>query len=316
MSFRIIICGSLVLVAVAGADVGLVGDQLRVYGSLRPEAIARGPEGGDLLRRMDDGYSRVGVSGETEIDDRWTGFYRYERRVSANDGEDDGAVRGDTNELRQVHGGVRGPYGSLAMGRHYGLYYDYIDDELDRHRSHYSDAIVFGDLFVSNAVIYRSPDLGVGDFGALVEFNDGDASGEAVGERFEFAGTLRLAGVALHAGYVASPEHDGLLGLALSRPVGPLTLTGLFQRLDRGAATEALFSAAVDVDLGPRRGARLAVTMRRDDPDRGSDDLYFIGGVDQRLSAELLAFVEVFSRAADADGADETALVTGLRFEF
>ena len=32
------------------------------------------------------------------------------------------------------------------MGRHYGLYHDYVDDELDRHRSHYSNAIVFGDL--------------------------------------------------------------------------------------------------------------------------------------------------------------------------
>ena len=52
------------------------------------------------MRRMDDGYSRVGVHGETELDDGWAGFYRYERRVSANDGEDDGAVRGDHNELR------------------------------------------------------------------------------------------------------------------------------------------------------------------------------------------------------------------------
>ena len=207
MSCGAIICGGMIPAVAAGADVG--SERLSVYGSLRPEAIVRGPEGGDLLRRMDDGYSRLGVHGETDLDDSWAGFYRYERRVSANDGEDDGAVRGDNNELRQVHVGVRGPYGSVAIGRHYGLYYDYIDDELDRHRSHYSDAIVFGDLFVSNAVVYRSPDLGFGDFGALVEFNDGDASDEAVGERIEVAGTLRLAGTVLRAGYVASPEHDG-----------------------------------------------------------------------------------------------------------
>ncbi len=127
------------------------------FGSLRPEAIAVSRENGDLARRMDDGYSRIGVRGETGIGARWTGFYRYERRVSANDGESDGAARADRNELRQVHVGVRGRLGSVSIGRHYGLYYDFIDDELDRHRSHYSDAIIFGDLFVSNAVVYRSP---------------------------------------------------------------------------------------------------------------------------------------------------------------
>ena len=95
---------------------------------------------------MDDGYSRVGLKGKVELSETSWGFYRYERRVSANDGQSDGAVRGDNNELREVHVGIGGTFGTLAIGRHYGLYYDVIDDELDRHRSHYSDAIVFGDL--------------------------------------------------------------------------------------------------------------------------------------------------------------------------
>ena len=94
---------------------------IQIYGSLRPETIARSPEGGDLVRRMDDGYSRIGIKGETELSGALTGFYKYERRVSANDGEDDGAVRGDHNELRQVHAGVRGAFGAVSMGRHYGL---------------------------------------------------------------------------------------------------------------------------------------------------------------------------------------------------
>ena len=111
--------------------------------------IARFPEAGDNVRRMDDGYSRVGVKGSTELSETLAGFYKYERRVSANDGEDDGAVRQDHNELRQVYAGISGNFGALSIGRHYGLYYDYIDDELDRHCSHYSDSIVFGDLFVS-----------------------------------------------------------------------------------------------------------------------------------------------------------------------
>lgn len=99
---------------------------IKIYGSIRPEIIGRFPEGGDGVRRMDDGYSRVGVKGRAALTESLSGFYKYERRVSANDGEDAGAVRGDHNELRQVHAGIRGNFGSLSIGRHYGLYYDYL----------------------------------------------------------------------------------------------------------------------------------------------------------------------------------------------
>ena len=71
-----------------------LNELIDIYGSLRPEVIARFPEAGDNVRRMDDGYSRIGVKGTTELSASLAGFYKYERRVSANDGEDDGAVRG------------------------------------------------------------------------------------------------------------------------------------------------------------------------------------------------------------------------------
>lgn len=164
-------------------------DLVDIYGSLRPELIVRTPEGGKRYAEWMTGYSRVGVKGATELRDELVGFYKYERRVSANDGQDDGAVRADNNELRQVHVGMRGKFGSVAIGRHYGLYYDFIDDELDRHRSHYADAVVFGDLFVSNAIRFDSNAMGPFVFGALVELNDSDGAGNAIDERIEVAGT-------------------------------------------------------------------------------------------------------------------------------
>ncbi len=298
------------------SDTEASDDELLIFfGSFRPEAIAVSREDGDLARRMDDGYSRVGVRGQTDLG-TWTGFYRYERRVSANDGESDGAARPDRNELRQVHVGVKGAPGSLSIGRHYGLYYDFIDDELDRHRSHYSDAIVFGDLFVSNAAVYRSPDLPQGNFGILVELNDANANGDAVEERVELAGTFRLGETSLHLGYVHSPNHDGLFGAVLSYPIGALNVAAVFQQRDQGAADERLFSLAVDAKISESRTARVAVTQRSDSPDADLDDLYLIAGADQRLSQHLLAFLEGFVRAADGAGADETALVAGFRFDF
>ena len=86
------------------------------------------------------------------------------------------------------------------------------------------------------------------------------------------------------------------------------------QQFDHGATDEQLLSLAVDADAGQDRTARLAVTRRQDDPD--NDELYLIAGVDQRLSPHLLGFVELYSRAGDRPGTDESALVSGFRFDF
>ena len=283
---------------------------LQVYGSLRPEIIGRLPEDGDLVRRMDDGYSRIGVKGRTTLTGELYGFYTYERRVSANDGQADGAVRSDNNELRQVYVGIDGGFGALSIGRHYGLYYDYIDDELDRHRSHYSDAIVFGDLFVSNAVVYRSPSLGGGDFGMLVELNDTDEGGEPIGERVELAATWRHRDLAVHTGYVHSPFHDGLFGLASSYQYRSLKLTGVYQKK---VEANQLISLALDAELGPRNKVRLAATVE----DAAQNELYLIAGGDHILSVHFLAFVEYFRKSTQSARLDNgSALLGGFRFDF
>ncbi len=289
-----------------------------IYGSFRPEVIGRFPEAGDNTRLMDDGYSRVGVKGQTELSNTLQGFYKYERRVSANDGEDDGAVRGDNNELREVHVGLSGPLGSLSMGRHYGLYYDYVDDELDRHRSHYSDAIVFGDLFVSNALSYRSPEFALGNFGVLVEFNDADNQGKSIDERIELAGTLRHGAGTVHAGYVSSPIHEGLYGVAASYDYRQARLVGVYQAIERaGGAEETLASLALDAKIDSDRSVRVALTSKRDQDDSNLDQLFVIVGGDHRFSDHVLVFVEVFRKSTErTQPQDESTLIGGIRFDF
>ena len=146
--------------------------------------------------------------------------------------------------------------------------------------------------------------------------NDADGSGDAVEERVELAGTARFAGTSLHLGHVLSPDHDGLFGAAVSRPVGAFSVTAVFQQVDRGAADERLLSLALDAKISQTRTARVAVTQRSDSPDADRDDLYLIAGADQRLSQNLLTFLEVSVRSADGAGADESALVAGFRFDF
>jgi len=289
-----------------------------IYGSLRPEVVFRSPEGGERVRRMADRYSRVGLKGRVEVPQSTIfGFYKYERRVSANDGEDDGAVRGDHNELRQVHVGIGNGLGTLTIGRHYGLYYDVIDDEIDRHRSHYSDAIVFGDLFVSNAVLYQSPS-GPVQGGVLVEFNDADATGAPVDERIEFATSLADRGFSLHLGYVNSPAHDGLFGVAGSYGVDGWKAAGVYQRFKRSSAqTDKLWSGSIDLDVTPVNGVRLAFTRKLDGLDPDLDETVLTGGADHRFTDQFVMWVEYAKKSTKvAQAGDEAAVVMGLRLDF
>ncbi len=293
-------------------------DLIKIYASLRPEVVGRFPESGNHVRRMDDGYSRVGIKGRAKLPDQLSGFYKYERRVSANDGEDHGAVRADNNELRQVHVGLEGNFGSVSIGRHYGLYYDYIDDELDRHRSHYSDAIIFGDLFVSNSLVYYSPDFGSVNFGVLVELNDADAQGKSIDERLEIVFTFHHQGFAVHAGYVSSPFHSGLFGVASSYGYRSVKVTGIYQRLQKlNNEDDTLISGAVDIDLTEHNTIRLAVTRKQNNMNINPDETYIIAGGDHKFSEHFLAFVEFFRKSTEvAQPSDASALVAGFRFDF
>ena len=307
----------LVHLSAVGARSYAPNQMITIYGSLRPEVIVSNPEGRDAVRRMDDGYSRVGVKGRADLGETLWGYYKYERRVSANDGEDDGAVRPDNNELREVHVGIGGSFGSLAIGRHYGQYYDVIDDEIDRHRSHYSDAAVFGDLFVSNGLLYRTPEIGPLSGGVLVELNDADAKGASIDERVELTLSLAVRGAALHLGYVSSPVHDGMLGLAGSYGFDRWTVAAVHQRLKGSSSPhDKIWSGAVDLDVRAGNRLRFAVTKTLAKGDRDLDETLMIGGGDHRFSDHFMLWVEIVrSSTRLVQSEDESALVAGMRFD-
>lgn len=296
-------------------------DNIDLYGSLRPEIIVRTLEGQDTVRRMDDGYSRIGLKGSLPIGEGMDGFFKAERRVSANDGEDDGAVRADNNEFRQVHVGLRSGLGSISIGRHYGVYYDVIDDEIDRHRSHYSDAVVFGDLFVSNSAVLSSPTFKLaGDLKLngtlLVEFNDTNASGNAENERVELALGFGLQDFKLNLAYVDAPAHDGLLGASFSWSMSNFTLAGTAQQKSLLITGEdQLFSLALDIDFNSANRLRFSATGLR--PDGGNDTDLFLIGIDHRFPKYVVAYIEAFNRSSDvALATDEQAAIMGLHINF
>ena len=314
---KVVLFSALLFLALSPIEAKEINELINIYGSLSPEVVFRTPEAKETIRVMDDGDSRVGLKGKAKISDTLSGFYKYERQVSGNDGEDDGAVRGDNNELHEVHVGLTGNFGSISIGRHCGVYYDYIDDEIDRHHSHYSDAIVFSSLFVSNSIRYDSPNIGAFSFGALAELNGSDPLGRAVDERFEIAGTISDKGLAIHAGYVHSPNHEGLFGISPTISHGAVTISGVYQKLKKAGDDDKLVSIAADIGISPKNRIRVATTVKRTDNTPDLDEVYLILGGDHKFSDHVLFYIETFRKTTDVPQlSDESAVVTGLRFDF
>jgi len=108
----------------------------------------------------------------------------------------------------------------------------------------------------------------------------------------------------VHAGYVKSPVHDGLFGLAASYQHGSFKLAGVYQqRID----AHKLYSIALDAALNDHNKARVSLTINDADP----SEVYLIAGADHVFSGHFLAFAELFRRSSD-----ESALVFGFRFDF
>ncbi|MDE9458741.1 porin [Xenorhabdus bovienii] len=69
----------------------------------------------------DDSRARLGVKGETQINDQLTGFGRYETEWKSNNTE----ASGSTYKTRLAYAGLKfANYGSLDYGRNYGVVYD------------------------------------------------------------------------------------------------------------------------------------------------------------------------------------------------
>ena len=75
----------------------------------------------DSSKDGDQTYVRMGIKGETQINDMLTGYGQWEYNVQANSTEGDGA----NNWTRLAFAGLKfGDYGSFDYGRNYGVLYD------------------------------------------------------------------------------------------------------------------------------------------------------------------------------------------------
>ncbi|MCE1831180.1 porin, partial [Enterobacter hormaechei] len=93
------------------------GNKLDLYGKVDVRhQIADGRSGED----GDASYARIGIKGETQINDQLTGFGRWEYNLKAHteEGKQDTATRLAFAGLKFAN------YGTLDYGRNYGVNYD------------------------------------------------------------------------------------------------------------------------------------------------------------------------------------------------
>ena len=152
----------------------------------------------------------------------------------------------------------------------------------------------------------------------LVELNDADAQGNSIDERIELAGTYAFNSLSVHAGYVNSPAHEGLLGLAASYRYSKFNFVGVYQNIEQAKGVDdTLINFAVDADLTQLNRVCLAVTTKQDGASADLDQVHILLGGEHRFNEHFLAFVEFFSKSTDvAQAGDEAALASGFRFDF
>ncbi|MDE9431433.1 porin [Xenorhabdus bovienii] len=98
------------------------GNKIDVYGKVDVRHMF-GKAKGDKADKEhgDDSRARLGVKGETQINDQLTGFGRYETEWKSNNTE----ASGSTYKTRLAYAGLKfANYGSLDYGRNYGVVYD------------------------------------------------------------------------------------------------------------------------------------------------------------------------------------------------
>jgi predicted porin len=73
----------------------------------------------------DQSYVRLGIKGETQINDQLTGYAQWEYQINANRPENGDASDSSQTWTRLAFAGLKfGDYGSIDYGRNYGLLYD------------------------------------------------------------------------------------------------------------------------------------------------------------------------------------------------
>jgi predicted porin len=304
------------------ADVNVFG---KIYGE-----FAREDQGAASFTSLDDAQSagRLGIRFAQPLGDGLSAFGKYEWAMNATD-------TGGNFQVRDAFVGLRGPFGSLAVGRFAGAYKATAGTEWDGFAFTSLTPIGQGGMaggafgnqgFVSRLLEYRTPRFGTPEglhLDAVVQVGADDSPANTTTARDSVLGgallgfrTWELAVAA--AGDEATGAENFKVGI---RYRGDSLVAGLTREevesggFDAvGAGTFLLGHAHWQVG----KAQWLVQVGRYDSDDRTtpSDARYLAAGLRWLFAANVWGLVGYRDTASDLAGRDSAALVLGLRFDF
>ncbi len=302
-----------VLGVVAMLSPGLASAELTFdfYGSVRLMGEAVRPGNTDELANyhgMRDAYSRLGVNASHAMGGETTLFAQLELPLDfANKAVQDPFDH--DQDIRVAQMGLRGDFGTLAVGQMWMPYYNAIAAPLDMFSSYYSGFATYSTFRRDNTVAYMSPEFNGFSFSAGWSQENGaaKASGDEDNRLQATASyTFGDSSVALGLDQPGGEFEARIWGLALTHQRGPVYLGAKLERHDSKLKSGygADGDTAANLYVGYARGRHTYKAMVANVEGYGENILHL--GVDFQMNADLKFFVEYYQEK-------ETAAITSKR---
>ncbi|EDS2151259.1 porin OmpC [Salmonella enterica] len=210
---KIMIAAALISVSASGVASEIYnknGNKVDLYGKVK--AQHRFTESSN----QDETYARLGFRGETQINDKLTGFGQFEHQFNA------GQAEGSQSEAtRLAYAGVRlGDVGSVDYGRNYGIVYDvgsYADSLTEFGGDSYQRADNFmtgrttGVLTLRNTTLLDGLEIGLQFQGENKNraWNKTNGQGAGASLEYELIDSLTVGGAYSHASQASKIKSEG-----------------------------------------------------------------------------------------------------------
>ncbi|MFU8836657.1 MAG: porin [Thiohalomonadaceae bacterium] len=307
----ILFIGSGILLAAALPTTASAAPEFDFYGSVRlmGETVRPGNTNElDNYNGVRDAYSRLGVNASYDLGGETTLFAQLELPLDfANKAVQD--PYDQEQDIRVARMGLRGDFGTLAVGQMWMPYYNAIAWPVDMFSTYYSGFATYTTFRRDNTAAYVSPDLNGFSLSAGWSQENGAAKANGdIDNRIQVTASYAFSDSSIALGLdQPGGEFDARIwGLALTHQIGPIYLGAKVEqhdsKLQSGYGADG--DTAAKLYLGYTRGRHTFKAMVANVEGYGENILHL--GVDHQMNAELKFFVEYYQE-------EETAAITSKR---